>query len=269
MDAKKKIAHSLLTMFSMILIVVFALVLTLSMQNIRNNASADSFKAYGVAATVSGNYYVGNNSFKMKSGENDKIVFNSYDEESSPSLDQTEPICLTSTNDYVIFEYKFENNSSNVSFVANISNIIEVENMDITYGFSYTQLKDYSKIKFNQIDSVPVINGKGNCLYYYIKVKVSDLNKHSALNGNFNFCLIAEDVYTIRLIDGFLNNKTYAALGYPVNSVNVPEMKGYKFKGYYTGLNGSGEMIFDENGDSTKIWDKDKGATLFAHYTKI
>jgi len=268
MNARKKIIKSFITMFSMILIVVFALVITISAKT-SQSANAEAFKSYGVAATITGNYYVGSNSYKLMNEENDSIVFDSYDEESSPSLDQTEPICLSSTNNYVVFEYKFVNNSEQVSFVANLSNTVEVENMDISYGYSYKKLSSYENVKYDVLESVPLIYGNGNTLYFYIKVKVSDLNRSSNLKGSFCFSLISEDVYKLNLMDGRLNNKTYVAYGYQVNSVEVPQFAGLKFQGYFTGLNGTGDRIFDENGNSDLIWEQDSGDTLYAHYTRV
>ena len=269
MNAKRKIISSLMTMFSMVLIVVCALAFAISMPDIQEKKNADAFNAYGVAASVSGNYYVGKTSNKMFSGDNDSIVFESFDQESSPALDPAGEIKLTSTNDYVVFEYKFTNNSDNVSFVANLTNLAEAKNMDISYGFSYKQLKNFDSLKRSSINAVPVISGKGNTLYLYIKAKIANSNAASSLKGSFCFSLTSEEVYKITLIDGSLWNGTYAALGYELNDIEVPEKAGYKFEGYFTLPGGLGEQVFDKNGQTDKIWIEDKGATLFAHYSKI
>jgi len=269
MNAKKKIFGAVATMLSMVLIVVSAIVLTIFMQTSQNSAQASAFKSYGVAATASGNVYVGKNKSKMMSGDNDKIVFESFDEESSPALDPTGDIVLSSTNDYVIFEYIFENNSNEVSFVTKITNAAFCENMDITYGYSYRKLSTYESVNKFEIDNVPLICGDGNTLYLYIKAKITDLNKACSLRGSFCFSLIADEVYRLTLIDGSLFNGTYVALGYKPNSVEIPEKEGYKFEGYFTGIGGTGDMIFDENGESDVVWAQAGGDVLYAHYTKI
>ena len=269
MNAKKKIAGSILTMISCFLIVVVAISLPISMQNAQKQASAKAYNSYGVAATVSGNYYVGNASFKMYSEENDKIVFDAEAESSSPALDPVESIKLSSSNDYVVFEYKFVNNSSSVSFVTSFTSIIETENMEVAYAYSYEKLNSYEKVNKTTTDNVPLISGQGNTLYLYVKVKVEDLNKNSTMNGTFCFNLTAEEVYEIYLVgDGLIGEKTYAALGYELCDVEVPQRKGYTFEGYFTKPLGLGEQIFDKNGQSTKIWAQDSGDVLYAHYSK-
>lgn len=269
MNAKKKIAKSLFSMVSMVLVVVVALIFIFSIQDAKSKQLASAYTAYGVAASVAGSYFVGSESFKMLSGDSDVIVFGAAQEESCPALDPAGEIKLSSRNNFVVFEYRFTNNSDTVSFVASVTSVAEAENMDITYGFSYDKLRDYDDVNKKTINSVPVISGSGNNLYYYVKIKISDLNKASSLKGTFCFSLTAEEVYNLYLIDGVFKNKTYVALGYEINDVEVPQKEGFQFEGYYTLPAGMGEQVFDENGHSGKIWTKEKGATLFAHYTKI
>lgn len=269
MNAKKKIAKSLLSVVSFVLVAVIALVFIVSMQDAKNKRVASAYTAYGVAASVSGNYYVGEQSYKMLSGDNETIVFDAAQEETCPALDPAGAIKLSSRNDFVVFEYKFTNNSDTVSFVANMTNAAEVKNMDITYAFAYEKLTDYENIDNKTINSVPLIYGNGNSLYFYVKIKISDLNKGSSLSGAFCFSLISEEVYDLYLIDGVLQNKTYVALGYEVNDVKVPQKEGYKFEGYYTLPAGMGTQIFDENGHCDEIWAQEEGDVLYAHYTKI
>ncbi len=269
MNAKRKIASSVATMISMIVIAVLAITLPLTMQNAKNKAQAQIINSYGVAATVAGNCYVGAKSQKMMSGESDTIVFAGDDTSSCPALNPTEALALSSRNDYVVFEYIFTNTSDNVAFVANITNTIEVKNMNLTFAYSYQKLGDFSNINFSDLESVPLANGNGNALYLYIKAKVADLNCSSSLNGSFCFNLIAEDVYEINLIEGELHTKTYAALGYKLTRVEVPSLLGMKFEGYYTMPFGMGEQIYDENGESQKIWAQENGETLYAHFTAV
>lgn len=269
MNAKKKIAQSIITMFSMVLIVVFSLVLALSMPDIQNNARAKAFVSYGVAATVSGNYYVGSNSYKMYSGENDKITFDSFDDESCPALNIKDDIKLSSKNNYVVFEYKFKNDSNENSFITQFSNVIETENMDVTYAYSYEKLSSFDKIDKKSIEDVPVFRGSSNTLYLYIKAKISDLNHNSKLSGLFCFNLTVVDVCEIYMIDGVLGDKIYAPIGFKMNDIKVPQLFGMKFEGYFTKLNGKGEMIFDENGQAQKVLTDDSIKVLYAHYSKI
>ena len=269
MNAKKKIAKSIFSMISMVLVVVVALIFIFSMQDAKNKQLANAYQSYGVSASVSGNYYVGSKSHKMLSGEEDIIVFDASSEESSPALDPVGDIKLSSTNNFVVFEYVFTNKSDTISFVTTITNMAEVENMEITFGFSYDKLKTFETIDKKIIDGVPIIKGKGNTLYLYIKAKVENLNKGSSLIGSFCFSLVANDVYNLYLIDGEFQNKTYASTGYQLNDVKIPEKKGYKFEGYFTLPGGFGKQIFDENGHSEVIWAQESGDTLFAHYTKI
>ena len=176
MNAKKKIAKSLLSLFSMVLIVVVALIFIVSIQDAKSKKLASAYTAYGVAASVSGNYYVGTESFKMLSGENEMIVFDAAQEESCPALDPAGEIKLSSRNNFVVFEYLFTNNSDTVSFVANVTNVAEVSNMEVTYGFSYEKLTSYESVSRKTIEAVPLIYGNGNNLYLYVKIKVADIN---------------------------------------------------------------------------------------------
>lgn len=265
MNAKKKIASSIFTMFSMILITILAIILPISVQNAQKDAMANAYNSYGVAASVSGNYYIGNNSYKMMSGDKDKIVFASEDAESCPALDVGD-ISLSSRNDYTIFEYRFENDSEDVSFVTNISNIVESSNIELKYGYSYKKLSSYESVNIDNLESVPVVAGSNEELYIYIKVKIIDLNKSALLSGTFCFDLVADEVYEVYLIDGKISNKTYAAFGYKPCKVDVPEYQGLKFKGYYTMPGGFGKQIFDENGEANQVWAQAEGDVLYAHY---
>ena len=189
MSAKKKIASSLITLFSLILLLIFAATLPMTMQYVQNNALAKTYNAYGVAATVSGKYYVGDNSYKMFSGENENIHFNADDEQSSPALDILDSISLSSKSDYTILEYKFINNSNEVSFVTRLTNIIEVQNMDVTYGYSYQKLTTYENINLPSLDSVPLIYGKGNVLWnqtYEMQNPMVDINGSVVAIGDYN-----------------------------------------------------------------------------------
>lgn len=269
MNAKKKIASSLFTMFSMILIVVMSIILSLSVKSIQNRANAESFRAYGVSATISGNYYVGKTAYKMYSEDKDTIVFDSYDEESFPALDPADQIKLSAKNNYVVFEYIFTNTSDDVSFVVSMTNIAEIINMDVTYGYSYKKLDSFDTITLSQLDNVPLIAGDGNTLYFYIKAQISNSNKKCSLSGAFCFSLISEEIYEINLIEGDFNHTAYATLGYQLQDVQIPILPGYKFEGYFTKPQGQGEMIYDENGKSEKVWIEANGTTLYAHFSKI
>ena len=269
MGAKKKIFSATATMMSMILIVVAAIGFVIFMQDSQKAKQASAFKSFGVSATASGNVYVGKTKTKMLSDNNDKIVFGASDEETFKALDPTSNIVLSSSNDYVVFEYVFENNSNDVSFVTKMTNTAVIDNMDVTYGYSYTKLSTFESINKQEVDNVPLIKGESNTLYYYIKAKVANLNKSCLLSGAFCFSLIADEVYKLTLVDGSLFNGVYAALGYKLNSVEVPHKDGYKFEGYFTGIAGTGEMIFDQDGNSDKVWSTAGGDVLYAYYTKI
>lgn len=269
MGAKKKIFSAISTIVAMVVIIVSALAFAIFADDIQRSAYAKSFESYGVAATVSGNFYCGGKVSQMLSGENDKIVFNSYDEESSPALNPTEDIVLSSTSDYVIFEYIFKNNSDSVSFVTRLTNAAEINNMTVTYGYSYSKLTSYETINKQIIDNVPLIYGEDSTLYFYIKAKVENLNKASSLIGDFCFSLTAADVYELELYDGIDNSTAYVSLGLMPNSVNVPQKEGFAFKGYYTDMLGKGRQIFDENGNALNIWSSDSGDTLYAYFEEV
>lgn len=269
MDAKKKIFNAISTIVAMVLIVVAALAITIFSEDIKNSAYARSFESYGVAATVFGNFYIGNNVSKMLSGEDDKIVFNSYDEESSPALNPTEDIVLTSTSDSVVFEYIFKNDSDSVSFVTRLTNLAELKNMTVSYGYSYSKLSSYESVNKTSIDNVPLIYGENSILYFYIKAQVKDLRNESSMIGDFCFSLTAADVYEVCLTDGNNKSTTYVSLGLMPNSVEVPQKEGYVFKGYFTNSFGVGKQIFDENGEALNVWSQDGGDTLYAYYEKV
>ncbi len=266
MKTRIKLLKSVLTLVSVIMIGVVAITLPMAIQNAKSKAVAKAYNSYGVAASVSGKCYVGDKVIKMMSGESDEIVFNASDESSSPALDPAGDIVLSSTNKFVVFEYKFTNNSDTVSFLTRLTSTLDVENMKVSYLHSYQKLTDFSEISFDELDAIPVNLGTGTTLYIYVRVEIEKLTEKAMMSGIFSFDLYAEDVYEITLLSGTKTTTTYACYAMKLPRINLAEFKGLNFKGFFTEPNGQGEQIYDENGESNKIWDKQSGTTLYAYY---
>ena len=52
-------------------------------------------------------------------------------------------------------------------------------------------------------------------------------------------------------------------------TLEIPTKEGYRFLGWYDGVDGSGTQYTNENGESIGVWDKDADATLYAKWELI
>lgn len=61
----------------------------------------------------------------------------------------------------------------------------------------------------------------------------------------------------------------YAEYNNPMPDAEKPELRGYKFNGYFTSLDNEGIRYYDEFMSGCRLWDKEQNATLIAKWTEM
>ena len=237
--------------------------------NFGNNSTLSYFYlSNGVEASVYGNYYVGNNCYQMMSGENDHVTFSGGEEDYEQSLQPTESqINLQCSDGYVVFEYEFVNNSNTKDFCVNLFATPVMNNMTVTYAYSYEKIENFNEVDSFVFNMAPVLAGEGNSIFVYIKVAIKNLANDASYSGTFSFRFYTCDAYEVTLMnEGDETCRFYAIYGEYYNSVEVVEIEGKEFLGYFTGENGTGEQIIDEDGFFNDIWNIPANTTLYAYY---
>ncbi len=100
--------------------------------------------------------------------------------------------------------------------------------------------------------------------------QVSNQNQY-AENPLICFAQCTPNQYTITLNnDGGTGGaiSTTATYDSAMPSISVPTRVGYTFRGYYTGIDGSGSQYYTSSGTGVKNWDIASATTLYAYWTE-
>ena len=95
----------------------------------------------------------------------------------------------------------------------------------------------------------------------------------STVNGRTSYTTAETDAklkYTI-IFNGQMSDTTgtqsqTVLYGSKLSSITIPTREGYKFDGYYLGINGLGTKYIDENGEPTSIYYRAENITLYANW---
>ena len=95
----------------------------------------------------------------------------------------------------------------------------------------------------------------------------------SVVNGRTNYTTAETDSklkYTV-MFNGQMSDTTgtqsqSVLYGSKLSSITIPTKEGYKFDGYYLGINGLGTKYIDENGEPTSIYYRAENITLYANW---
>lgn len=183
-------------------IVSVVVVLAAPQQNVTSNVSV-TYAVNDVSATVSARYLVKGGS--VVTPDNNSITFTAEQETSTGSInfidndDSTTntpaTIGLSSTSNYVTFEYKFENNADK-SFKVYLTGLPTPTNMNVTIATSATEVADMNTgltFAAASVVSTPaaanqtasVASGDGSVTYVYIRAEINNLNTAASLSGAF------------------------------------------------------------------------------------
>jgi len=220
MEQRKTNKKKLVVALALLALIVVAsvittvvLVLAANQQNINSNVTV-TYTVTDVSATVTGKY-----GLKKTEGDvvdtnmtPDSITINPTDT-GNLSMAPANAITLNSSQDYVVFEYKFVNNATSNPFTINLTYVDDFDNAnsgeteaveikDTNIAVGYTS----STSAITAFDSVCTIEegeatwaenwatsfAQATCTtttYVYVIVKVVDTNAAATFSGSFNFVL--------------------------------------------------------------------------------
>jgi len=209
--SKKKLVVALSVIAVVVVAAIVSVVAVLAAPaQVVNSQVSVSYTVTDVSATVGARYAVANSAI-VDAGEitftadNDGTVegsLNFIDTDSETPI--PENINLTSTNNYVVFEFKFTNNAT-LAFDATLSAIpTTVTNMVLSYAVKTEAVADFDTItdytvfydqvnetKVNNVASVTDEVAGSGVSYIYIKAAIDDLNTGANLDGAFSWNLAA------------------------------------------------------------------------------
>ena len=207
-SSKKKliIAVTVIGVVLLAAIVSVVAVLAAGQQAVTSQVSV-TYSVTDVSATVSARYKV--KGAAVVTPDNNEITFTADQQTTTGAINFTDnddsttntpaTIGLSSTGDYVIFEYKFDNNSSK-AFNVYLTAVPTADNMTLTIATSATEVADMEEgLDFTAIDTVQtptadnattsVAGGADSVSYVYIKAKINNLNASASLAGAFGWTL--------------------------------------------------------------------------------
>ena len=144
MRPKKKLLITAMSLLSVLTLSVIAIVAIFAAMN--NNIQTGltiRYTAVDVSATVRANYIVGSTRIPMVTNSGEEEIVFKPDTESSDSFTPPESneIELSTSTDYVVFEYIFTNDSNSIDVAIDLdATAFSVTNMDISYAYSYSRI---------------------------------------------------------------------------------------------------------------------------------
>jgi len=216
----------------------------------------------------------------MTGGDNGVLEFKVDDSQKPLSETQLsiENIELKSTEDRVVFEYRFENTSEK-AFTIELAERPTETNMDIRYKVSADEVLVDAYRGDYEMENLykQVLLNQGDTMYVYIFVTIRSLNSPASYLGNLTWNLLKineEDRVQISLennggTDGLTEITAVkgAAMPFMTTLPNSPEA-GKAFAGYYNGedkyvsANGEGVKLVESAMTLTARYDDSAAATL-------
>ncbi len=211
MNSKRKLIISMLAIIFVLLAVVatIAIVFSLTQQTIKTTLNI-SYQASQVNAKVSASVIYADGteeSMITSNGKATSITFRADDvaDPNGTSLVPASAINLTSSENYVVLKYVFENTGSN-DFAANFNyqdTETEDVNMEITYsatGSTYKNTKNCVLVEGNQTQT------------YYVKLEIGNVARNAEFSGDISWELdsnivVATPETAQEVLDEDINNK--------------------------------------------------------------
>ena len=177
--AKRKLAISLITIAFVLISVVatVAIVFSLTQQTIKTNLNIN-YTARDVNATTSSKMVYADGTEQ----ELGVIKFDADSGNQSNTLSPAGDITLTKSNNYIVFEYLFQNTGSK-DFIAMID-YSDTDALDKNMIFTY---QEDSLAETNTARALLVASGQTKT--YKVKIAVEYLEKNASLSGEFNWVL--------------------------------------------------------------------------------
>ena len=222
-NSKSKLITIITTMVVAVAVIVasVAAILAAVSQTVTSNFSV-TYQATDVAVTVRANTIVGETTEPMKTESGESVlIFTPDDDESNEALSPEGDIVLTKANRWVVFEYIFENNSNSIDAnVALTQTTYTLENVDVSYAYSYSQITDVANMATTDAYEPMVISGTNNhesaydFLYVYVKAKITNIADDAEFSGSITFNITKTDNPVV-LTFANIENATNATLLQP------------------------------------------------------
>lgn len=190
-------------------ITTVVLVLAANQQTVQSNVNV-TYSVTDVSAKVYGKYTVRNASAVAM--DPDSITINPTDTTTTP-MSPKDLIGLTSTNNYVVFEYKFENSTyvagegddaAAGTYNGTTENVFSIaltyaddnspadKNVTVKYTSSNAPLTAFEDANVTDWDSSFASVDCAAVTYVYVRVSVTDVNAAATFSGSFNFVLTSK-----------------------------------------------------------------------------
>ena len=199
MTTNKKLVVTVCVMAVALILALTGIIVVLVTANQRANSTVNiKFTSTEVEVTLSATAYIGANSYEFTKGG---VVGGETELHLSPSnaegsLSQTNDIAsfdLTKTNNYMVFEYVFQNKTGNIDVKIDQDAIPATkENINLTYTYSDIQITNFNMLENNtefMAQLLPAYTGEETVKYVYIKAEIADLLYDSSLVGDFGWAL--------------------------------------------------------------------------------
>ena len=243
MKSKQKLSLSIIIaifgLLALICSIVIIAISAASNQNVLSNISV-SYEAEGVSTNVSARYYIGSDEGldMTTTGKPDgetSLVFARGKETKSNTLNPQGDILLSFANNYVVFEYRFENQG--MDFEAILKFTGTAENISLYQAESTTEpIQDYSEVSslINDPKDFEVYSfiEEGATKYVYLKVEISQLQENATFEGNFVWDLGPDLSKELTNTFTFIDNTTSYSISGLQPGINVTNLE---IPSYYKG----------------------------------
>ena len=186
MSTKSKIITSILSLALVVVAVIFSInnILAASQQNARATFVV-SYTAVDVEANVSATYYTKNGgSVALANGASTTLHLDRTTQTGSLS---TTTLNLSTTNDWVVFEYYIQNAAPSVPITVTLADSSTKDNVTVTYGYSATK-KNSLQEKYNAATSAlsglsSQTLGASSSIYCYILIKINSFSVNASYSS--------------------------------------------------------------------------------------
>ena len=277
MTTNKKLVVTVGVMAVALILALTGLIVVLVTVNQRASSAVNvKYTSSDVAVTLSATAYLGRNSHVFTKGgvvdgETELVLSPTVTE---GSLSQTSDIAsfdLTKTNDYIVFEYVFANNTDTIDVKIDQDGVPATrENIDLTYTYSDTKITNFGELEDNAeftAQLLPAYVGEETVKYVYIKAQIADLLYDSSLVGDFGWALSKPQDSEVNTITLNVANADY--IERTGSNLNSTEITGnYTYKTFATTIDAEDITLVPAEVDKAFIgWSETEGGTVISAIT--
>ena len=203
MNSKTKLGLTITALILVVLTALFAIVCASIYGINKINNFTFSFKTTKINGFVQANYTYENKVVSMTTtGTEDGNTILNYNGETQSTTKELKTlnnhiICLSKTNNFVVFEYAFSNTNQTKSYLLYASykdTQKQDENIDVKWAFSKdNKVENFDSFEYVSDffeDPILALEVETGTTYLYIKAQVTNTEKSAEFSGDFDFQLI-------------------------------------------------------------------------------